>query len=557
MMKDLFTLNRGFITNIKRMIVCTREQNYDRTMHLYRIYQPYLQKMITTLIEDTGYWNTPYIIAEEITVLTLLQQLIGAQEKKDYLLFADLLELQLMPILQAMQNTLREKEKAVFPEDWYEGNIEELKKCGDWALRLRNQLEKITNEELAEYEIEPTTDGFSTLKVKTNQDDFYFHGNHNPVIEAEQFINTYFRVDYNLYLVFGLGLGYHVDALCNRSKGEAQVYVYERDLAVIKLAFSHHSMQRLLEYGVRIIYDPNLQELSKALQKGEGILVPHYPSIRNIRNESIRNRFEQLFLQDSSQRFQQEQLEINFRANVKRCKHFAEELIDKIQGKDVYIVAAGPSLDQNIHLLKEKPRNSFILAVGTVFRKLQQLAIPMDAVIVSDANQRVLYQIDNTNTEDIPMLLLSTACLQFAKHYKGDCYLICQEEFPLAKEYAETNHAKCYLTGGSVSTTALDAAIRLGASRIIFLGLDLAYTNSLAHASDTSLREMSDLSDCILVKGNVEAEVPASHAFILYREWIEDRIAKENQIEFINATEGGAFIKGMKHIPLQEVLYAH
>lgn len=556
-MKELYFTNFILITNLKRIVVWVREQNYDSAMSKYRTYQPYLQKAITSLIEYTEYWNMPYVIAEETTILMLLQQIIDAQEKKDYLLLADLLELQLLPILQNMQNNMREKEQSAFFFYCYDGNIEVLKSCGKWGNTLIKQMDKVSNEELAEYEIEPTTDGISTLKAKNQKQEFYFHGNYNPIIEAEQFINVYFQVDKQVYLVFGLGLGYHVQSLCERTKGEAQIYVYERDLAIIKLAFIYNNMQLLLADGVRIIYDPNLQELSKALQKGEGILVPHYPSIRNIRNESIRNRFEQLFLQDSSQRFQQEQLEINFRANVKRCKHFAEELIDKIQGKDVYIVAAGPSLDQNIHLLKEKPRNSFILAVGTVFRKLQQLAIPMDAVIVSDANQRVLYQIDNTNTEDIPMLLLSTACLQFAKHYKGDCYLICQEEFPLAKEYAETNHAKCYLTGGSVSTTALDAAIRLGASRIIFLGLDLAYTNSLAHASDTSLREMSDLSDCILVKGNVEAEVPASHAFILYREWIEDRIAKENQIEFINATEGGAFIKGMKHIPLQEALYAH
>lgn len=556
-MKELYFTNFILITNLKRIVVWVREQNYDSAMSKYRTYQPYLQKAITSLIEYTEYWNMPYVIAEETTILMLLQQIIDAQEKKDYLLLADLLELQLLPILQNMQNNMREKEQSAFFFYCYDGNIEVLKSCGKWGNTLIKQMDKVSNEELAEYEIEPTTDGISTLKAKNQKQEFYFHGNYNPIIEAEQFINVYFQVDKQVYLVFGLGLGYHVQSLCERTKGEAQIYVYERDLAIIKLAFIYNNMQLLLADGVRIIYDPNLQELSKALQKGEGILVPHYPSIRNIRNESIRNRFEQLFLQDSSQRFQQEQLEINFRANIKRCRHFAEELIDKIQGKDVYIVAAGPSLDQNIHFLKEKPQNSFILAVGTVFRKLQQLAIPMDAVIVSDANQRVLYQIDNTNTEDIPMLLLSTACLQFAKHYKGDCYLICQEEFPLAKEYAETNHAKCYLTGGSVSTTALDAAIRLGASRIIFLGLDLAYTNSLAHASDTSLREMSDLSDCILVKGNVEAEVPASHAFILYREWIEDRIAKENQIEFINATEGGAFIKGMKHIPLQEVLYAH
>ena len=59
-----------------------------------------------------------------------------------------------------------------------------------------------------------------------------------------------------------------------------------------------------------------------------------------------------------------------------------------------------------------------------------------------------------------------------------------------------------------------------------------------------------------------EVEVPGYYGgtvrtkiiFNMYREWMEDRIARTNpaaengpSITFVNATEGGAYINGMKH----------
>lgn len=44
-------------------------------------------------------------------------------------------------------------------------------------------------------------------------------------------------------------------------------------------------------------------------------------------------------------------------------------------GKDVFIVAAGPSLDKNIELLRERSDKSIILATGTVFQKLMRLGM--------------------------------------------------------------------------------------------------------------------------------------------------------------------------------------
>ena len=50
--------------------------------------------------------------------------------------------------------------------------------------------------------------------------------------------------------------------------------------------------------------------------------------------------------------------------------------------------------------------------------------------------------------------------------------------------------------------------------------------------------------------------VYADHKFVIYRKWIERRLLQEDsqKIEVINATEGGSYVEGMKHMLLAEVL---
>ena len=154
------------------------------------------------------------------------------------------------------------------------------------------------------------------------------------------------------------------------------------------------------------------------------------------------------------------------------------------------------------------------------------------------------------------MILLSTANRHFIQKYHGKKYLIFQKEYKPAEEYAEQNNLTLYETGGSVTTTALDFSIRANAGRIIFLGLDLAFTNNLAHASDTSNMIATDEEELIEVKEYFGGKVLSDAKFIMYRKWIEKRIQRKDahQIQMINATEGGSYILGMKHIPLEQVI---
>jgi hypothetical protein len=132
--------------------------------------------------------------------------------------------------------------------------------------------------------------------------------------------------------------------------------------------------------------------------------------------------------------------------------------------------------------------------------------------------------------------------------YPGSRYVIFQQGFPQSEICAGERHCPVYETGGSVTTTALEISIRLGADRIVLVGADLAYTGNKSHVSGTVCeREIASDKDC-MVTDIYGQQVPSAQNLISYREWIERRIARESDsgITFIDATEGGARIRGTR-----------
>ena len=103
--------------------------------------------------------------------------------------------------------------------------------------------------------------------------------------------------------------------------------------------------------------------------------------------------------------------------------------------------------------------------------------------------------------------------------------------------------------GGSVAWQSW-LAIRFGGNPIVFVGQDLAFTNGQSHAygglvnQDVSRRK---------VKGQNGEFLDTTLGLLSFKHWIENKI-RDNLVEFINATEGRAYIEGCKHISLQDFI---
>lgn len=547
---EIFEQNKKLFQRIFLIIENFKKQNFDRAVREYhRFLLVEFQKYLPELFQRLDYFEQLGLTIQPEEVLGLMKDMMAAQETEDYILLADLIEAQLLPWLMLIQETILSSETITAAEDVYNKNMKALRaKNPNLAGRLEKECTHIPDS----YKAELAATGEWTLKGRTNS---YFHTNINPYEEAYSLVREYYRPEQECFVICGLGLGYHLDVLY-RIESIAAAEVYEHDLNIIKLAMKYHDFSDLFERGLKLFYDPDLKQMTARIQnQGKDIgFMLHYPSVKNIPDLKIREAVLSYFVQESSIRNQEEFMQMNLKHNLKNYDGYIDELKPQFEGKTVYIIAAGPSLDKNIALLKQKPQNSIIVAAGTVFRKLTALGIAVDYVIVSDANARIIGQISGVENEKAGMLLLSTAYFGFAMKYKGRKYLICQEDYKPAENYAKAHNWNLYQTGGSVSTTALDAAIRLGAAEIIFLGLDLAFTGGVSHTEGTLGRkkaEAASLTKTVSIDGG---EVYENKKFRSYRKWIEKRAAREKGIVFIDATEGGSRIEGFQIKRLEEIL---
>ena len=559
--RQIYGTNVELQSIIEHIVYSCHTQNYDRVVRTFTDLTNNLMQVLEAVFADIDFYNQEMDIVNPIGVNASLQDILTAQENKDYVLLADLLELQLIPFLQSLQEAIRGYDvESTNPTVW-ERNMQVLR---DRDAILWKQLmtyhEKYEKDNAqgcwqGTHHLEDTNCGAFTMAGLDEQGMYYYHSNVNPVKEAMNFARYYYQPGCEEYVIWGLGLGYHIQELVKMDDG-IKLTIYESDMDVIYHCFNAVEMSvYLANDNVTLIYDRDFTKIIDALERITENFILHYPSLRHIDNVRIREQMEMFFIRDSGKRNTAILFENNSRENFKNLDGYVDELRPQFEGKDVVIVAAGPSLDKNVEQLRNRKSNLAILAVETVFRKLLSLGIEPDYVIVTDANSRIYWHISGLENQKIPMLYLATAYKGFSKNYQGPKYLICQNGYEKAEDYAKEHGWNLYETGGSVSTTALDVCIRLGAKSVAFVGLDLAYTDGHAHASGAAARNAMGTEEMQQVPAVGGGTVPASKLFLMYKKWIENRIRQGDvAMPIYDATEGGAIVDGLKLIKLENYM---
>lgn len=551
---SLFLNNIDFIASSIELINLCCVQNYDEVNKIASdLYIDFL-KITELLLENENFFNGERVIVDSQFISIMLSNIEQCCDDKNYVLLSDLFQLQVIPLIKDIQIIIREYIDIYSTFGYFKRNINLLKSSNTALATIIDQHVFDANNYVLEY----SDVGYLTLRINKDSS-YYFCGVQNPQADAIAFANRYYEPSIKHYIVYGFGMGYHLLELWKLCGNESQIDVYDSDISILKVAFQYVNLNEILKFNsVNIYYDSNYEKLSKAIENlnvDEGRFLMHFPSVQNIRQLTIKKWMEDLFFKDNTIRNELPKLICNFKSNIKLYNEIVDNLKEKFENRTLFIIAAGPSLDKNIGLLKEFPKNGcLIIAVGTVLKKLINLNIIPDYFIVTDPNTYVYRQVEGLEECTIPMLFLSTASRKFAQNYRGKKYIIFQNEFDLAEEYAVKNGYLLYNTGGSVSTVAIDIGIQLECKRIVLLGLDLAYTNKHAHAQDTSFATIESTDNMAQIKSINGGFVAASRAFVWFRNWIENRIAQACSVEIIDATEGGAYIEGTIIMKLKDVL---
>lgn len=412
------------------------------------------------------------------------------------------------------------------------------------------------------FDLEETLCGYTTILYHSDKE-IYLCSTDDPMTEGYALAKEAFAPEADAYHIWGMGLGYHVYALFKTTYGSTDIYVYDNDTLLFDLASSGKlgPWQNAFDNPrIHFITDPDVTGFSAALSKKDSKCIIHIPSLHKLSEKdpsdaSRKSILKKLQITLNTFEEQKNKIYLNFYKNIKHTDGFAEDLFKEFAGQKVIIVAAGPSLDRNIDVIK-KVRDADlpvkVICVGTVLRKLINAGITPDAFFILDANDRVYSQIKELEQLTIPIIINTSAYYAVAQNYHGKKYLACPKDFELSENLGHT----LFNTGSSVTTLALDFAIQAKAQVIIMAGCDMAFTGNASHAKDTAEKHSTNNDAVIAVKGYYGDTVNTSIQLSIFREWIERRLrmADTAGIRFINSTEGGAYIEGMEHIPLKEAL---
>lgn len=221
------------------------------------------------------------------------------------------------------------------------------------------------------------------------------------------------------------------------------------------------------------------------------------------------------------------------------------------------LVAAGPSLDENIATLREFSKKGFVLAVDTALNTLLENDIIPDLTISVDS-RKPMELFKHPKFKSIPIVLSQQSNEKLlSKNQAMHFYEVDEESYLNKILIQETGKAGIQLpTGGSVANNALSLLVLMGFQTIILVGQDLAYPNMQEHTQKAyagkANRIQLEEEDYILVDDVNGDKVYTRANMNIYRKWIEYYIAGYKEIKVINTSNQGAYISGTQKMSLEE-----
>lgn len=430
--------------------------------------------------------------------------------------------------------------------------------------------------------------GSKTALYKAEGDEYLLHSKYNPEREAERLVAQLPTDGVTAVVVLGFAMGYHLKELYNLVKDkQVKILVIENNLALFQEAIRYNDFTELFSYRNFYLYLKEDYDSSGLINFIEDHIDIVFEELVLFKLLTVKRYFGQkLSLIEKDLEFTIRKLQANKHTSKKRGRVWEKNLLNNLYlmlkkpgvkelhglyaDKPAIVVAAGPSLDKNMHLLKEVRGKILIIAVDAVLKILLKNNIIPDIVTVIDGYKHTLKYFDDLDYEKLNSTILVTIP-QFYNHIleKWPGPLVFSPGYGVSEDVIHwIEKQRGFLgrlaTGGSVAHLAFALSYLLGADPIIFVGQDLAFTGDITHVSgsDYSLKledeKKNSNKEYLKIKDIYGNQVWTRSDFYFYLQWFNRTIQEMKEsgckTEFIDATEGGARIEGTRVMSLREVL---
>jgi hypothetical protein len=252
-----------------------------------------------------------------------------------------------------------------------------------------------------------------------------------------------------------------------------------------------------------------------------------------------------------NQRFsaKNEELVLRIRANQSFVDEDRDvsELFGTAPGREAWVLGAGPTLLESVPKLERLQKSAtsegrpLVIAVDTALRALAHAELELDCVVAIDPYLKAEY-FAGIELERLRLVYFPLVPNEVLRSFRAQRYVALSAS-PLYDSVR--GRAAELWAGGSVIHPALDLAIKMGATRIIFAGVDFAFVGGRTHAGWQNAELGKDLVHAQHWVRNERGEkVPSSPNFAGYLCALEDYIQARPNVQFFNSSDRGAHIAG-------------
>ncbi|MDD5759119.1 MAG: DUF115 domain-containing protein [Desulfobulbaceae bacterium] len=405
-----------------------------------------------------------------------------------------------------------------------------------------------------------------------------FHRESDPKAEISQFF-TLVPPDATGFVVFlGMGMGYAPLAFLEERTSLNRIVIIELDDGVFWQALQAMDLAPLLKnprVTLLVGANPDIAErlgvFIAALATESIYILEHFGAFAFDRDSYVRLK-DDFYLFANAMNISGSTMKAygkTFVANRFRQltgighDYFLDSLRGAFAGTPAILVAGGPSLNKNIHLLEQAKNKAVIIAVDAAAPPLLARGVKPDFVGSIDM-QPLTYEKYGDHASDLAGVSLVCApwvTPKVPKFLNVERVLWLFSHNDMERWLNSLLGGKLTFPGaGTVAQLNFYTAILLGCSPIIFVGQDFAFSEDQSHADNIVLsstkevqKQLNENNELHHVPGTLGGTVITNRAYLGMKHTFEETI-RTNPNTYINATEGGAHIEGTRVMPLHHVL---
>jgi len=422
--------------------------------------------------------------------------------------------------------------------------------------------------------------------VKSQSDDIIFMKEDVPLESIENPIEeTFYNVQSNIksnmekfdfIIVFGLGVGYLLDYVFE--KYQSRIIVIEPDINVIRTAFEIADYVKYLESGrvfITTSYDDVYNYISQKYLINDKIEIVFLKGYMKLYPNEIKDFTEKIYETCSLKITDINTIKRNSKDWVYSSINFIKNsgqtypislLNNKFETKPALIAGAGPSLKDNIDVIKKYSDRLIIFAVNRALDCLLDHNVIPNFGIFTDSNY-ILHTF-NTNNENLINMNYIVDIKSDSEVYnlaKKRCFVYYPNNFDLAVKLGEINeYIELYDIAGTSTISAFNCAKNLGCKNIILCGVDLAFKGDIPYATDSykghiivekdRVRTATTEKKFVYVDSVTGERVKTREDYAVFIKQFEKFIKMNPQLKIYNITSFGALIRGAENNNLNDIM---